>query len=93
MVNQPGYGKQREPLLRVTHLARAFAPPAPVTGLYSQTTNQVITISTAVPHHLASRDTVFLTFTDTSGQPRPPRRLMWSRWWGRRSSRLPRRSC
>ena len=71
MISQPTYGKQREPLLRVTALARAFPPPPAVTGAYSQTSNQVITITTASPHLLNSGDTAFLVFTDTSGNPAP----------------------
>jgi hypothetical protein len=67
------FGKQREPLLRVTAAARAFPAPAPLAGTYSQTTNQTITITTPTPHRLAtSGDTVFLTWTDTSGQAAPP---------------------
>ena len=67
------YGKQREPLLRVTAAARAFPAPAPLSGTYSQTTNQTITVTTASPHRLGtSGDTVFLSFTDTSGNPPPP---------------------
>jgi hypothetical protein len=67
------FGKQREPLLRVTAAARAFPAPDPLTGTYSQTTNQTITVSTSSPHRLGSSgDTVFLSFTDTSGNPAPP---------------------
>jgi uncharacterized protein (DUF1800 family) len=33
MIPQPGYGKQREPLVRVTELARAFPAPPTVTAL------------------------------------------------------------
>jgi uncharacterized protein (DUF1800 family) len=32
MLTQPTYGKQREALLRVTAPARAFAPPADLSG-------------------------------------------------------------
>ena len=71
MIPQPGYGKQREPLVRVTALARAFPAPPPITGTYSQTTNQIITIVTSVPHELGSGDTVYLTFTDTSSNAAP----------------------
>ena len=68
----PGFGKQREPLLRVTATARAFPAPAPLTGTYSETTNQMITVTTPGPHRLGtSGDTVFLSFTDTSGAPAP----------------------
>ena len=71
MISQPTYGKQREPLLRVTGLARAFPAPATVSGTYSQTTNQTITITTTNPHWLNSGDTAFMTFTDTSGNAAP----------------------
>ncbi|MGP8239662.1 MAG: DUF1800 family protein [Limisphaerales bacterium] len=71
MISQPTYGKQREPLVRVTSLARAFTAPAPLNGVYSQTTNQLITVTTPVPHRLASGDVVYLTFTDTSGHAAP----------------------
>ena len=71
MISQPTYGKQREPLLRVTALARAFPAPPTVSGTYSQTTNQIITITTTSPHLLNSGDTAFLIFTDTSGNPAP----------------------
>lgn len=71
MIPQPTYGKQREALIRATSLARAFPSPPPISGTYSQTTNQTITITTPVPHDLNSGDTVFLKFTDTSGNPAP----------------------
>lgn len=67
------YGKQREPLLRVTAAARAFPAPAPLGGTYSQTTNQTITVTTANAHRLGtSGDTVYLSFVDTSGKAAPP---------------------
>ncbi len=71
MIPQPGYGKQREPLVRVTELARAFPAPPTISGIYSQTTNQIITITTASPHLLNTGDTAFMTFTDTSGNAAP----------------------
>ena len=71
MISQPAYGKQREPLLRVTAVARAFPAPPGLGGTYSQTTNQLITITTSSPHRLNSGDTVWLNFTDTSGNPAP----------------------
>ena len=74
MIPQPTYGKQREPLVRVTALARAFPAPPPVSGTYSQTSNQMITITTASPHLLNNGDTACLTFTDTSGNAAPPNR-------------------
>jgi hypothetical protein len=71
MIPQPGYGKQREPLERVTDLARAFPAPLPISGTYSQTTNQTITITMPVPDEMGSGDTVYLTFTDGSTNPAP----------------------
>jgi hypothetical protein len=71
MVSQPTYGKQRESLLRVTAVARAFPPPASLHGSYSETTNQLITVTTPTPHLLNNGDTVWLTFTDASGKPAP----------------------
>jgi len=71
MISQPTYGKQREPLLRVTAIARAFAPPASLHGSYSETTNQLVTVTTPTPHLLNNGDTVWLTFTDSSGKAAP----------------------
>ncbi len=71
MVSQPAYGKQREPLVRVTQLARAFPAPPTVSGTYSETTNQTITITTASPHLMNNGDTAFMAFTDASGNAAP----------------------
>ncbi len=71
MISQPTYGKQREQLLCVTALARAFPAPPPVSGTYRETTNQLITVTTANPHHLNKGDTTWLKFTDTSGKAAP----------------------
>jgi hypothetical protein len=71
LISQPAYGKQREPLLRVTELARAFPAPPTVGGTYSQTTSQLITITTTSPHLLNTGDTAFMIFTDTSGNAAP----------------------
>ena len=69
----PTYGKQREPVLRVTAAARAFPAPPSIPGTYSQGGTATITISTApTPHRLNNNDDLFLAFTDTSGQPAPP---------------------
>jgi uncharacterized protein (DUF1800 family) len=75
----PAYGKQREPILRVSQAARAFRP-ANVTGTYSQTGSVssanlpiiTITTSTATPHLLSVGNSVFLEFTDTTGDPAKP---------------------
>ena len=68
----PTFGKQREPLLRVTASARALAAPTNQVGTYAESGTQVITIITPAPHRLNSGDTVTLNFTDTSGNPAPP---------------------
>lgn len=62
------FGKQREPLLRVTAPARAFRT-TPWTGTYSQSGTRTITVTTAAPHKLANGNNVFLDFT--SGSPAP----------------------
>ncbi|MFZ0826477.1 MAG: DUF1800 family protein [Verrucomicrobiia bacterium] len=72
LVAQPTYGKQREPLLRVTATARAFPSPPTMNGTYSESGTQTNTITTAAPHRLNNGDTVQLRFTDTSGSPAPP---------------------
>ena len=66
------YGKQREPLLRVTATARAFPAPASQTGTYVETGTQTISITTPAPHRLNNSDVVALSFADTSGNPAPP---------------------
>jgi uncharacterized protein (DUF1800 family) len=71
MLAQPTYGKQREPLLRATAVVRAFPAPAPLGATYSENGDRPITVTAVTPHRLNSGDTVFLTFTDTSGQPAP----------------------
>ena len=72
MVASPTYGKLREPLERVTMLARAFPSPPSLTGTYTQSGAQTITITTPTGHLMNSGDTAALTFTDTSGNPAPP---------------------
>ncbi len=65
------FGKQREPLLRVTSAARAFPAPPGNGGTYAESGTQTITITTTNAHRLNNNDTVVLTFTDTSGNPAP----------------------
>jgi len=72
MIYQPAYGKQREPLIRVTSLARAFPSPPALSGTYAENGTQTITITTPAAHGMNSGDTVELTFTDTSGNAAPP---------------------
>jgi len=71
MISQNTYGKQREPLLRVTAVARAFPSPALNGGTYSENGTQTIAITTTNAHRLNNGDTVLLAFADTSGNPPP----------------------
>src|SRR5206468_2128596 len=70
--NDPTFGKQREPLLRITALARAFPAPPELGGVYTNGLSQTVTITTPTPHRLNNSDTVRLTFTDGSGSAPPP---------------------
>lgn len=65
------FGKQREPLLRATAIARAFPGPAAVGGTYLQNGNEIVSITTSNAHRLVTGDIVWLTFMDGSGQPIP----------------------
>ncbi|WP_052572761.1 DUF1800 family protein [Haloferula sp. BvORR071] len=61
-----GYGKQREPVIRVTQFARAFRPATSLTGTYSQD-GGVITVNTSpVLHGMASGQTLDLAFSGPS---------------------------
>jgi len=71
MISEPTFGKQKEPLLRVTAAARAFPSPPSVSGTYSQNGASTISITTSAPHRLNNGDTVLMNFTDTSGNPAP----------------------
>ncbi len=61
-LNLATYGKQREPLLRATALARALPAPPPLSGHYTQNGSAAITVTTSKPHRLSSSDDVFLSF-------------------------------
>jgi uncharacterized protein (DUF1800 family) len=67
----PTFGKQREPLLRVTAMARALPAPPTMAGTYAQAGTQLATITTPVAHRLNNNDVVRLSFTDTSGNSAP----------------------
>jgi uncharacterized protein (DUF1800 family) len=72
VIDQQGYGKQKEPLLRVTNLARAFPSAPAVTGTYQQT-DGFINITTSAPHRLISGNPSTLQFTSVdSGSPSAP---------------------
>jgi len=72
LITQSTYGKQREPLLRVTAVARAFPSPPVNGGTYAENGTQTISITTTNTHRLNNGDTIALTFTDSSGNPAPP---------------------
>jgi uncharacterized protein (DUF1800 family) len=71
LLSQPTFGKQREPLLRVTGVARALPAPPGNGGTYTESGTQTITITTTNAHRLNNGDTVALAFTDTSGNAAP----------------------
>ncbi|WP_395751939.1 DUF1800 family protein [Prosthecobacter sp.] len=70
LVGIPAFGKQREPLMRITAAARAFRP-ADLTGTYTQNGTNAITIATSAAHLLQSGNNTQLSFTDTSGNTPP----------------------
>ena len=64
----PGYGKQREPVTRVTQFARAFKPANNIGGTYAQD-GGLITVNTApTPHRLANNQKVLLGFSGPSAK-------------------------
>lgn len=75
---KPSFGKQREPIMRVSNAVRAFRPSA-LAANYAQTTSNLITISgtniggVSTNHLLEGGNNVFLEFADTTvgGQPAP----------------------
>lgn len=69
---QQGFGKQREPVVRVTGVARAFPAPPNVTGTYTQVGSR-IDVATTAPHLYASGQSVDLDFgAATSGDVGQP---------------------
>ncbi len=67
--SQPTFGKQREPLIRVTAPSRYFASTLSLSGSYSQAGAPQILITTGSANRLSNNDTVFLNFTSGSPQP------------------------
>ena len=65
----PTFGKQREPLLRVTAPARYFASTLSLSGSYSQNGTEQVLVTTSSANRLTNSDTIFLNFT--SGSPLP----------------------
>ncbi len=67
----PTHGKQREPLLRATSMARALPAPLPVRAAFKQL-GTVIAVKTSRPHRLSTGNDVYLGF---SGNAAPPSRI------------------
>jgi uncharacterized protein (DUF1800 family) len=64
----PGYGKQREPVVRVTQFVRAFKPSNNFAGLYTQD-GGLITVNTApTVHRLSNAQKVLLGFSGPSAK-------------------------
>ena len=71
LLTNPTFGKQREPIQRVTNAARAFRP-ASVGGTYTQTEGPTIKITAS--NSFVAGNSVFLEFTDATpvtAQPAP----------------------
>ena len=62
----PTHGKQREPILRATSMARALAAPLPVRASFRQSGSAAVTITTSRPHRLHSGGTVRLLFSGSA---------------------------
>jgi len=64
--NAPGFGKQREPLARVTQLARAFRPENNFAGNYTQDGGLITVDTTPMAHRIASGQKVLLGFSSAT---------------------------
>jgi hypothetical protein len=64
----PGYGKQREPVLRVTQFARAFRPENNFAGTYQQDGGLILVDTSPTPHRLANSQKVLLGFSGPGTQ-------------------------
>ncbi len=58
----PGFGKQTEPVVRVTQLARTFRPAADLAGTYAQD-GGLISFTTPAAHRLSANQKVFAKFS------------------------------
>jgi uncharacterized protein (DUF1800 family) len=65
LLNQQGYGKQREPVVRIAGIARAFPAPQAIPGTYSQSGN-LITVSVSPPLTVSNGNNVYLDFSGAS---------------------------
>ena len=63
---QQGYGKQREPVVRVTNFARAFRPVASFSGVYKQDGGVITVDTTPYAHRLTGSPNVELAFSSTA---------------------------
>jgi uncharacterized protein (DUF1800 family) len=74
LLAQQGYGKQREPIVRVAGVARGLPAPNPVYGTYAQGQSgaplNLITVTTTAPHLYASGQSAYLDFS--GGTPSDP---------------------
>lgn len=64
--NQQGFGKQREPVVRVTNFARAFRPATSFAGMYRQDGGIITVDSTPYQHRLTGTPSVELGFSSTA---------------------------
>ena len=60
-----GYGKQREPVIRITNVARAFPPQFNLTGTWQQDGGAIF-VNTNSAHGITSGQTFALTFGDST---------------------------
>ncbi|MEO5741087.1 MAG: DUF1800 family protein, partial [Vicinamibacterales bacterium] len=69
-----GFGKQREPILRVTGIARGFPAPLNVSGTFDQGQSgdalNFIRVTTSAPHLYTGTQTIYLEFP--TGSPSAP---------------------
>lgn len=64
----PGFGKQREPVARVTQLARAFRPVNNFSGNYTQDGGLIMVNTGSTLHRLANNQKVLLGFSGAGAQ-------------------------
>ena len=64
--NSPGFGKQREPVTRVTQIVRAFRPATNFAGTSNQDGGIITVDTTPTDHRLAVNQKVLLGFTSPS---------------------------
>jgi uncharacterized protein (DUF1800 family) len=67
--NAPGFGKQREPLVRVTQLARAFRPANNFIGGFSQDGGLIGVNTDPTEHRIAANQKVLLGFDSGAATP------------------------